>query len=249
MSKGFCLNVRGLTDPKRQAKVVGLLKGMSFALLTEIKNKFELKHGWSTFCSDCSGQGGAAICLNNRTFNHPRLVHSSKHAVSVSADGIIFISLYVPCRSSLSSALQFLSWIPDPPSRCVIGGDWNNLALSPQWMHALESKGLQILPNPLPFARFDGARPGASLDQVASSCPACVTHIQANCFSDHLTLFVRSAWPSSRRAPVPSSPHHLVKDQVFIEKAKLIADKAAMEIHRADSFKEKCRQWDLMKVA
>ena len=205
MSKGICANVRGLTSPSRQVWITNQLAGNKFGLLTEIKNKFSLGNNWSTFCSDCRGSGGAAVCLCKRSYPHPELLYRSTHAVAVEADNTVFIALYVPCGANIHDTSFILPWIPCSPKKCIIGGDWNRLATKTQWLQMLEERGLHVCKNPLPFTRVqpDG-RPGATLDRVAASCHTVVTHLQASGLTDHLIMHVKIGH-SAQRPPIPEA--------------------------------------------
>ena len=48
--------------------ITNQLAGYKPGVLTGIKNKFSLGNTWSTFCTDCRGSGGAAVCLCKRSF-------------------------------------------------------------------------------------------------------------------------------------------------------------------------------------
>ena len=246
MSKGLCANVRGLTSPSRQVWIANQLEGKHFALLTEIKNKFILKNGWSTFCSDCDGSGGAAVCLDRRHFSHPTLLHSSRHAVAVEANNIVFIAIYIPCGAAVPDAEYVLSWLPRPPRACVIGGDWNRLATCSAWLQRLEGKGLHVCRNPLPFTRIqpDG-RPGATLDRVAASCYVAVPHLQVSGHTDHLLLHVIIG----HEGGVRPFPKFVLGDPLFIERMTEMADQYALRAAATNDPVRQCELWEALKRA
>ena len=165
----ICIVLRGITSPHKQKQVLQLVGNHHFAFLTEVKNQCHLPGAWHEFHSDCHGAGGATILLNTTTFPHATLLHTSEHAVAVQANDTVFISLYIPCHARWADAAYVLDWIPVPPLKCIIGGDWNSFATDPRWLEALGSRGLLLCPCPSPFTRMSNTGQTSLLDRVAQT--------------------------------------------------------------------------------
>ena len=133
MTRGLALNVRGLVNPIRQKELTKTLQDYSFACLTEIRRPFRLDNNWFTFCSNCLGRGGAAVCLWKSDFPTAHIVHTAEHAVAVDTGPFRFISLYVPCGKKVQDADYVLEWIPPNHEHVLIAGDWNAIATNEEW--------------------------------------------------------------------------------------------------------------------
>ena len=236
--------MRGLTSPHKQKQVLQLVGNHHFAFLTEVKNQCHLSGAWHEFHSDCHGAGGATILLNTTTFPHATLLHTSEHAVAVQANDTVFISLYIPCHARWADAAYVLDWIPVPPLKCIIGGDWNSFATDPRWLEALGSRGLLLCPCPSPFTRMSYTGQTSLLDRVASNTDVRIEHVETKAFTDHVALMVRVG-PAP--TDVPRFPRHLLGNKDYCKRLDEIAQYFAHMILEADSAQRKCELWDLFK--
>ena len=128
---------------------------------------------------------------------------------------------------------------------CVIGGDWNRLATNTTWIQMLEDRGLHLCKNPLSFTRIkpDGV-PGATLDRVAASCHAVVTHLQISGLTDHLIMHVRLGHSVGARP----FPKHVLQDPEFLDRIKGMAELYAYRSSAAaNDPARQCELWEAFK--